>query len=63
MTIYSTHAFLPALAAARAEATGRAWYLVQDTTTCRVRLTDDPSGDHKAVITQVFSPPQAIAAA
>lgn len=59
MTIYSTAEFLELLGNSRAEATGRAWYLVQDTTTSRTRLTDDPSSDHKAVVTQVFSPPWA----
>lgn len=57
MTIYSTPQFLPALGAARAEATGRTWFLVQDPTTSRSRLTDDPGSDHHLVIAAIFRPP------
>ena len=56
MQIYSYLDYLPKLGAARAAATGRAWFLVQDTANGRTRLTDDPLPARKEVITSVFSP-------
>jgi hypothetical protein len=56
MTIYSYAEHLPKLGAARAAATGRAWFLVEDTKSGRVRLTDDPLPPSKQRITSVFSP-------
>lgn len=56
MQIYSYLDHLPKLGAARAAATGRAWFLVEDVRSGRVRLTDDPLPPSKQRITSVFSP-------
>ena len=55
MSIYARHDLLPMIAEARAQAQGRAWFLVQDTTSGRVRVTDDP-GRKREITLQVFTP-------
>ena len=50
------HDIFPAMGKARAEATGRPWFLMQDTRTGRQRMTDDPSASGKEVVMQVFRP-------
>jgi len=55
MRIYSYLDYLPKLGAARAEATGRAWFMVQDPEG-RTRLTDDPHRAPRERITGVFQP-------
>lgn len=58
MTIYAMHDVLPAMGRSRAEATGRAWFLVQDTSSGRQRMTDDPTPTSREVVLQVFAPPE-----
>ncbi len=61
MSIYTMHDIFPAMGQARAEATGRPWFLVQDTRTGRQRMTDDPAATTKEVVMQVFKPTEVAA--
>ena len=56
MRIHSNSSWLPELGAARAQATGRAWYLMADTLSGREHLSDDPSPNQHRVIAGVFLP-------
>jgi len=58
MTIYSYADALAQIGRARAGATGRAWFLMEDVLTGRTRLTDDPEPSRKEAILTVFSPVQ-----
>jgi hypothetical protein len=62
MSIYAMHDVFPEIGRARADATGRPWFLVQDTRTGRQRMTDDPAAATKEVVMQVFKPAQVAAA-
>jgi len=50
------HDNFPLIGRARAEATGRCWFLVQDTKTGRQRMTDDPAAATREMVLQVFKP-------
>lgn len=56
MRIYSFADALPQIGRARAGATGRAWFLMEDTLSGRTRLTDNPEPGRKEAILTVFSP-------
>jgi hypothetical protein len=56
VTIYAMHDIFPEIGRARASATGRCWFLVQDTRTGRQRMTDDPAAASREVVMQVFKP-------
>jgi hypothetical protein len=56
MTIYACNDMLDALGKARAEAAQRAWFLVQDTSNGRRRLTDNPGGGCRECVVRVFTP-------
>jgi predicted ATPase len=62
MSIYARLDALPAMGKARAEATGRSWFLVKDSRTGRPRMTDDPAAASKEAVIQVFKPSKAAAA-
>jgi hypothetical protein len=63
MSIYACLDVLPAMGKARADATGRSWFLVKDSRTGRPRMTDDPTALTKEAVVQVFKPSKAAAAA
>ena len=56
MSIYARHDLLPMIAEARAQAQGRAWFLVQNARTGQLRVTDDPAGGRREITLQVFTP-------
>jgi hypothetical protein len=56
MSIYAMHDVFPAMGRARADATGRHWFLVQDVRTGRQRMTDDLGACTKETVLQVFKP-------
>ena len=62
MSIYARLDVLPAMGRARADATGRAWFLVKDARTGRPRMTDDPTATAKEAVIQVFKPSKVAAA-
>lgn len=62
MSIYARLDVLPAMGRARADATGRAWFLVKDACTGRPRMTDDPAAASKEAVIQVFKPSKVAAA-
>ncbi len=58
MTIYAMHDVFPEMGRIRAETTGRAWFLMQDTRSGRQRMTDDPMPSSSELVVQVFTPPR-----
>ena len=62
MTIYTMHEIFPEMGRARANATGRCWFLMQDTSNGRQRMTDDPTARRGEMVMQVFRPAAAAAA-
>ena len=56
MTIYSRNDVLAAMGEARAKAAQRAWFLVQDSSNGRRRLTDNPEAAAKESVIRVFTP-------
>ena len=62
MTIYSSRDIFPEMGRARANATGRCWFLMQDTNNGRQRMTDDPTARRGEMVMQVFKPAAAITA-
>jgi hypothetical protein len=56
VSIYTMHDVFPEIGRARAAATGRCWFLMQDTRTGRQRMTDDPLTKKGEMVMQVFRP-------
>lgn len=56
MAIIQLNLMLPHVGQARALRDGRAWFLMQDTSSGRNRLTDDPAPASREFIAAVYSP-------